>query len=94
MARAVWASSGSLAAELEGRRTESVETAATLVAARFEGEVATLSIPLDGDGTTGMLELVRRGGPFDGESTLVASLAADLAALAARLCEDGLAVGA
>ncbi len=93
MARAVWASSGSLAAELEGRRTESVETAATLVSARFEGEVATLSIPLDADGTTGVLELVRRGGPFEGEIALVATLAADLAALAARLCEDGLASG-
>jgi len=89
VARAVWASSGSLAAELDGRRTETVETAATLVAARFEGEIETLGVPLDADGTTGMLELVRRG-PFDGESTLVASLAADLTALATRLCADGL----
>ena len=89
VARAVWASSGSLAAELEGRRTESVEAAATLVSARFEGEVATLNVPLEGDGTTGMLELVRRGGPFEGEATLVAALAADLSGLAARLCEDG-----
>ena len=38
-----------------------------------------------------MLELVRRGGPFEREAMLVATLAADLAALAARLCEDGLA---
>ena len=89
VARAVWASSGSLAAELEGRRTESVEAAATLVSARFEGEVATLNVPLEGDGTTGMLELVRRGGPFDSEAMLVAALAADLSGLAARLCEDG-----
>jgi serine phosphatase RsbU (regulator of sigma subunit)/putative methionine-R-sulfoxide reductase with GAF domain len=89
VARAVWASSGSLAAELEGRRTVSVEAAATLVSARFEGEVATLNVPLEGDGTTGMLELVRRGGPFEGEATLVAALAADLSGLAARLCEDG-----
>ena len=51
----------------------------------------TLNVPLDADGTTGMLELVRRGGPFDDEATLVASLAADLTALAARLCADGLA---
>ena len=36
-----------------------------------------------------MLELVRRGGPFDSEATLVAALAADLSGLAARLCEDG-----
>jgi len=89
VARAVWASSGSLAAELEGRRAESADTAATLVSARFEGEVVTLNVPLDADGTTGMLELARRGGPFDGEATLVAALAADLAALATRLCEDG-----
>ncbi|HEX4930202.1 MAG TPA: hypothetical protein VFV62_05775, partial [Gaiellaceae bacterium] len=93
LARAVWAASGSLAAELEGQRTESVETAATLVSARFEGEVATLSIPLDADGANGVLELVRHGGPFEGESTLVATLAADLAALAARLCVDGVASG-
>ena len=64
--------------------------AATLVAARFDGEVETLSVPLDADGTTGILELARRGGPFEGESTLVASLAADLTALATRLCKDGL----
>jgi serine phosphatase RsbU (regulator of sigma subunit)/putative methionine-R-sulfoxide reductase with GAF domain len=89
VARAVWASSGSLAAELEGRRTDSVETAARLVSTRFEGEVATLNVPLDDGGTTGVLELVRRGGPFDGEATLVATLAADLAALTVRLCEDG-----
>ena len=93
VARAVWASSGSLAAELEGRRAESAETAATLVSARFEGEVATLSVPLDGDGSTGVLELVRRGGPFEGESLLVATLAADLAALAATSCEDELVPG-
>jgi len=93
VARAVWASSGSLAAELEGRRTESVDTAATLVGARFEGDVATLSVPLDADGTSGLLELVRRGGAFEAESRLVATLAADLAALAARLCADGLAPG-
>ncbi len=89
VARAVWASSGSLAAELEGRRTESVETAATLVSMRFEGEIATLNVPLDTPGTAGALELARRGGAFDDEATLVATLAADLAALSVRLCEDG-----
>ena len=93
VARAVWAASGALAAELEGRRTESVETAALLVSSRFDGEVVTLSVPLDGDVTTGVLELVRRGGPFDGEATLVATLAADLAALATRLCDPALAAG-
>ena len=93
VARAVWASSGSLAAELEGRRTESVETAAALVSSRVEGEVGVLSVPLDGDAATGMLELVRRGGPFADEAMLVATLAADLAALAAHLCDDGLASG-
>jgi len=88
VARAVWASSGSLAAEVEGRRAESAETAATLVSTCFEGEAATLNVPLDADGTTGMLVLARRGGSFDGEATPVAMLAADLAALAARLCEN------
>ena len=93
VARAVWASSGSLAAELEGRRTESVETAAALVSSRVEGEVGVLNVPLDGDAAAGMLELVRRGGPFADEAMLVATLAADLAALAAHLCDDGLASG-
>ena len=93
VARAVWSASGSLAAELEGRRTDSVETAATLMDARFEGEVETLTIPLDTGGTAGMLELARRGGPFDGEATLVGTLAADLTALATRICEDAQAPG-
>ncbi len=93
VARAVWASSGSLAAELEGRRTESVETAAALVSSRVEGEVGVLNVPLDRDAAAGMLELVRRGGPFADEAMLVATLAADLAALAAHLCDDGLASG-
>ena len=93
VARAVWASSGSLAAELEGRRTESVETAAALVSSRVEGEVGVLNVPLDGDAAKGMLELVRRGGPFADEALLVATLAADLAALAAHLCDDELASG-
>ena len=52
-----------------------------------------LNVPLDGDAATGMLELVRRGGPFADEAMLVATLAADLAALAAHLCDDGLASG-
>jgi serine phosphatase RsbU (regulator of sigma subunit)/putative methionine-R-sulfoxide reductase with GAF domain len=89
VARAVWASSGSLAAELEGRRTESVDTAATLVSAHFEGEVTTLNLPFAADRGAGTLELARRGGAFGEEGTLVAMLAADLTALAVRLCEDG-----
>jgi serine phosphatase RsbU (regulator of sigma subunit)/putative methionine-R-sulfoxide reductase with GAF domain len=93
VARAVWASSGSLAAELEGRRTQSADTAAMLVGKGFEGDVATLNLPLEGVGANGVLELARRGGPFDDEATLVATLAADLAALAAHLCEDGLEAG-
>ena len=87
VARTVRASSGSLAAELEGRRMESVKAAATLVGGLLEGEAATLSVPLEGDGATGVLALVRRGASFEGEATLVGALAADLAGLAARLCE-------
>jgi len=89
VARAVWAASGSLAAELEGRRAGSLRAAAALLSARFEGEVATLSVPVDADGATGTLVLARRGRPFADESTLVATLAADLAVLTGRLCVDG-----
>jgi serine phosphatase RsbU (regulator of sigma subunit) len=89
VARAVWASSGSLAAQLDGRRAETLEGAAALVGAHFEGDVETLGVPLDVGGAEGMLQLVRRAARFEGESALVASLAADLVALANRLCADG-----
>jgi serine phosphatase RsbU (regulator of sigma subunit) len=89
VARAVHATSGSLAAELEGRRAESARSTPAFTSARLEGEVGILSVPLDGDAAQGMLELVRSGGPFEDDAMLVASVAADLAALAVRLCQDG-----
>ncbi|HUQ23701.1 MAG TPA: SpoIIE family protein phosphatase [Gaiellaceae bacterium] len=90
VARAVWASSGSLVAELDGRQADTPAAAAASLGTHFEGEMETLSVPLDLDRTSGLLTIVRRDEPFDGESLLIATLAADLTALAARLREDGL----
>ena len=53
VARAVRATSAALAAELEGRRAESVHTTADFASARLEGEIGILSVPLDGDAAMG-----------------------------------------
>ncbi len=88
--RAVWAPSGALAAEVESLRALSLEEAAQLARARVDGEASGLTIPLEVNGAApGSLELVRRGEPFERDAVQVASLAADLASLAVRLCEDG-----
>lgn len=92
VARAVWAMSGAVAAELEGLHAESAEAAAELTVERLDPDAAGLSVRLDPGG--GVLELVRRGAPFDAEAEGVAGLAAELAALAARLCGDGSSSGA
>jgi serine phosphatase RsbU (regulator of sigma subunit) len=92
-ARAVWAPSGALAAEVESLRAPSVEAAAQLVRARVGADVAGLTVPLDASGAMGSLEVVRRGEPFRPDEVRVASLAADLAALAVQLCEDGRSSG-
>ena len=92
VARSVSSVSAGLAAELEGLRAESPEAAAAIVAGRLgEGHEA-LTVPFAAARGGGVLELARRGEPFDRDEVRVATLAAELAALAARL-DDGLGSG-
>ena len=84
-ASSVWSSSAGLAAEIEGLRVESLGGAAELVRLRFDEAAEGLTIPFDSAEGPGALELVRRGSPFDQDDTRLATLAAELAGLAARL---------
>jgi serine phosphatase RsbU (regulator of sigma subunit) len=88
VARAVWAVSGAIAAELEGQQAASLQAAATATRERLDGDAAGLTVPLGASAAHGVLELARRGEPFGHEAVAVAGLAAELAALAARLCQD------
>ena len=91
-AAAVAAESGSLAAELEGLRAPAGATAG-LVRERLatDRDVASLVRPLGAgeDEAPGTLELLRAGPAFTAEEEHVASLAADLATTALRLCAGG-----
>jgi serine phosphatase RsbU (regulator of sigma subunit) len=93
VARAVSATSGALAAEVEGSRAPSVEAAARFARERVGADAAGLTVPLDAGSGAGSLELVRRGQPFERDDVRVGSLAADLASLATQLCDDGRAAG-
>ena len=93
VARLVRASSSALAAEIEGLRAESIETAAELVRALLDTDAVGLTVQLDADRSAGALGLARRVGPFDREATSVAMLAGDLAWLATRLCDDRAVTG-
>ena len=89
VARAVWARSAALAAELEGLRLAPGNDRVAAVRDRVDPGATTLSVPLDParhDGES--LELVRRGESLDAEAEHVASLAADLVSLATELCAD------
>ena len=90
-ARAVWSASGALAAELEGRTAASPEGAAELLRRKLDDAAETLVIPFRSADGEAVLALARRGRPFERPAESVASLAADLAGLAARICADGLA---
>ena len=92
-ARAVWATSAGLAAELEGLRVTTAEDAATLVRGRLDEGSEGLTVAVDSARGAGVLELARRGAPFQRNEMRVALVAAELAGLAARL-EDGPATGA
>jgi len=87
-ARAVWASSSALAAEIDGLRVADGADTLALLRARGEG-TTTVSVPLEAAGDErGFLELLG-----DDAMSAVASsdellLAADLAALAIALCQD------
>jgi serine phosphatase RsbU (regulator of sigma subunit) len=91
--QAVWASSRALAAEIEELRADSVDSAAEAVRARVGRNAVGLTVPLEADGRLGSLELVRRGQQFDPDAVRVAALAADLAALATRMCANGASPG-
>ncbi len=88
-ARSVSSASAGLAAEVEGLRAESLEGAATIVRARLDGSVEGLTVPFDAAGGEGTIELARRGAPFDPDELRLATVAAELAGLAAGL--DGVA---
>ena len=90
VARSVWSSSAGLAAELEGLRVEADEHAAAVVRSRLDESAEGLTVPFDAVGGDGVLELARRGSAFEDEETQLATLAAELAALAGRL-ESGAA---
>ena len=89
--RAVWATSGALAAQVDGLRAPDGNTL-PLLQARVGTDAVSLSLALEGRGEElGSLELLRADGPFVHGSDTVAALAADLAALALLLGEDGAA---
>ena len=87
-ARAVWSVSAGLAAEVEGLRVGSLEGAAALVRARLDDDAEVLTVPFDAADGAGTLELARRGAAFDSADTPLATIAAELAGLAARLAGD------
>src|SRR5687768_10648628 len=64
-ARAVWASSSSLAAELEGRTAESEEAVAERVRSCLDDSAQSLVIPFRSAGGQGLLALARRDRPFE-----------------------------
>jgi len=93
VARAVWATSSAVAAELEGLFADSAEAATSVTRARLDDEASGLTVLLNASAAGGALELVRRGAPFESEAVAVAGLAGELAALAARLFQSGPASG-
>jgi serine phosphatase RsbU (regulator of sigma subunit) len=93
-ARTVRSSSGALAAELEGRTVASLEDAVALVRGRLDDSAEALVLPIAGADGVAALALGRGGRPFEPADRTLASLAADLAGLAARVCTDGGAAGA
>ena len=91
-ARAVWATSAGLAAELEGLRVTAAGEASPLVRGRLDEGAELLTLAVDSAHGAGVLQLARRGDSFERDETRVALVAAELAGLAARLGE-GVASG-
>ena len=85
VARSVWSSSAGLAAELEGLRVEADQHPAGVVRSRLDEGAEGLTVPFDAVDGDGVFELARRGSAFEHEETQLATLAAELAALAGRL---------
>ena len=88
--RAVWATSSALAAEVDGLRAADAGGTLELLHTRLGPNGASLSLALEAGGDElGSLELLRGEGTFARGADRVAALAADLAALALQLCENG-----
>jgi serine phosphatase RsbU (regulator of sigma subunit)/putative methionine-R-sulfoxide reductase with GAF domain len=89
-ARAVWAGSDAVAAEIAGSRVDDGTSTLELVREHAAAYGAALSFELESRGEAyGALDLVREDGSFPVGGDRVAALAADLAALAVELCADG-----
>src|SRR5687768_11260958 len=93
-ARAVWSDSAALPAEMEGRSAASLDAAAEHLGRRLGESAERLVLPFEAADGRAAVTLARRGAPFDRAEESVASLAADLAGLAVRLCADGRSDGA
>jgi serine phosphatase RsbU (regulator of sigma subunit) len=89
VARGLWSASAGVAAELDGRRVDALESGAELVRAHVAADADSLVVPFETRTGSGALQIVRRGGPFEPTDLQLASVAAELAALAARLGSDG-----
>jgi serine phosphatase RsbU (regulator of sigma subunit) len=92
VARSIAAASAGLSAELQGLRVASPAAAAAVVRARLDESAEGLSVSFEAARGQGLLELARRGAPFERDELRLATLAAELAGLAARL-QAGVAAG-
>jgi serine phosphatase RsbU (regulator of sigma subunit) len=88
-ARAVWAVSAGLAAEVDGLSVEPPDGPEQLVADRLDESAQLLTVSFPAADGEGVLALGRRGPAFDREDVRLATVAAELAGLASRL--DGAA---
>ncbi|MEJ7568278.1 MAG: SpoIIE family protein phosphatase [Gaiellaceae bacterium] len=90
VARAVWSASAALGAEIEGLRLPDAQTTAGTLRRRLGLDAVSATVPLaTADDDLGSLDVLRRAAEFDLAEERFASLAADLATLATRFCQDG-----
>ena len=86
---AVWATSGAVAAEVDGLRADDRRGTLALLRKHVGADAVSLSLRLQAGGDElGSLDLLRVGEAFDHEADRLAALAADLAVLALSLCGD------
>ena len=89
VARAVWATSRAVAAEVDGLRAVDGGGTLELLRPYLGAAPGAISLALEAGGDElGSLELLRGGGSFERDTERIAVLAADLATLALSLCED------
>jgi serine phosphatase RsbU (regulator of sigma subunit) len=87
-ARAVWARSAGLAAEVEGLRVASAGGGAELVRSRLDEGAEVVALPFAAGDGEGLIALARRGAAFEPEDLGAATIAAELAGLGSRLARD------